>query len=146
MTTTTITIELPDQVIDQIDARLPAGGVMSREELASLLVTMGLISSKRIDVVAADQMQEIRTKRIQQTKSELLKVLRRYLDKMREQPTVAALPIESIIAMESVIGAAMGTGWTAAAHAIGNCGADPGEILEACKQISQQFDYSFEVL
>jgi hypothetical protein len=55
MTTTTITIELPTEVIDQIDARLPAGGVMSREELASLLVTMGLMSSVRIEIVPIDQ-------------------------------------------------------------------------------------------
>lgn len=145
--TTQITIDLPNDVIAQIDARLPPEQIMTRAELVSLLVTLGLISSPtKIEVLTADQLSDFRQRKIDEAKTGLMEILRGYLNKVSHQPAIANMPTEVVIAMETVIGAAMGSGWASAAHAIQHYGAQPSDILAACKQIGLECNYSIEKL
>jgi hypothetical protein len=145
MTTIPLTIQLPIEVALQIDARLPPGGAMQREELASLLITLGLISSRQVEVLTAEQTTERRSQAVAQAKTGLMSNLRSYLSKLRSRPAIGDLPMDTLLAMETVIGAAMGTGWSAAAHAVQH-GVNPADILAACQAIGEECDYNIEVL
>lgn len=143
---TPITIDLPDDIVLQIDSRLPPSGLMTREELASLLITLGLLSSQKIEVVATGQLQEFRQRKVDAAKSGMMGFLREYLDKIHQDPAVIAMPTESVMALETVIGAAMGTGWVSAAHAIMNLGIQPADILIAGRLIGEECDYKIDAM
>jgi hypothetical protein len=146
MSTTQITLNLPDDIVLQIDSRLPPGGLMNREELASLLITLGLLSSQKIEVVATGQLQEFRQRKVDAAKSGMMGFLREYLDKIHQDPSVIAMPTESVMALETVIGAALGTGWVSAANAIMNLGIHPADILAACRLIGDECDYKIDAI
>jgi hypothetical protein len=146
--TTPITIRVPNDIIERIDAKRPQD--MTREHIISLLVTLGLGVSQNIQIATPGNVQEVledpknaqAAQRVELVAMRLRDHLRMYMDKagtrqMSESPEIVA-------AVEEVIGAAMTSGWATACNMLGN-GCPVFDFGTAVTLISQEFDYKVEL-
>jgi hypothetical protein len=137
--TTPITIQVPNDIIARIDAKLPPN--MTREHIVSLLVSMGLSVASTKSIATPANVPQDRANRVEAVAMHLRDRLRMYLDKsgtrqMSDEPEVVA-------AIEEVIGAAMASGWMYACYLLGN-GCSLSDLDNAVTVISQEFDYKVE--
>lgn len=150
-----ITIDLPDEVLAEVKRRADLVGTkgpcsMTTEVLASLLVKVGLMySSVPRAVVTTDaptideELEQQQKQRIESLADHLADSVRLYLNKLELQHATQDAESQSVV--ESLVGAAMATGWVYAGSVISQ-GATLAELNAAIKVVGDQFDYRISKL